>query len=717
LIALMKDQVDGMKLAGYPAAALHSGVSANEQADIRRKLAAGELRLLLVAPERLLGGTDESGGTMGSALLTQLTRLDATGALGGFAIDEAHCISQWGHDFRPEYRRLSELRTVFPDAPIQAYTATATPQVRDDIIHALDLRDPAILVGCFDRPNLTYRILPRVGTGDQQIADILRRHDGNAAIVYCMSRKETERLAGLLSLQGIKSEAYHAGLDHSKRHRVQEDFLNDRLNVVCATVAFGMGIDRGDVRCVIHAASPKSVEAYQQETGRAGRDGLPAECVLLYSSADEVRWCQLVDRSAAESEIDVSPEVIAAQKELIKQMHSLAKGAQCRHKALSEHFGQAYMPPADDVTGGPGIGCGACDVCLQELDEIDGSQTIAQKIVSCVARLRGTSGLSAYGSAYVVDVLRGSGQAKILERRHHELSTFGLLRDMPKDVLASCVAQLVDAGALEREPGEFPVLTLGPKAAAVLKGTHPVRLLRQKSAPEEAADRKRGGRQREAFGTPSVKLDLSADERALFDHLRQLRKDIAAGMGMPPYVVFGDTALEEMARVRPGSLSSFASIRGVGQAKLEQFGDRFVAAVSDYCRGHGLALDAAAGSRPRPALAERSQADGAAAAPLSAGSKNASAMFDRGSSVEEVCAATGRAPSTVRGYLEDYVREAKPASIGAWVDTKTYERVVQAFERTGSFALKPAFEELGGEVAYDTIRLVLTHKRISGASR
>jgi ATP-dependent DNA helicase RecQ len=429
--------------------------------------------------------------------------------------------------------------------------------------------------------------------------------------------------------------------------------------------------------------------------------------VLLYSSADESRWCSLVDKSAAESAADVSPEVVAAQKALIKQMAALARGAVCRHKALSEHFGQAYAPPSPMPPAG--AGCGACDVCLQELDEIDGALVIAQKIVSCVARLRGPGGQGAYGAAYVAAVLRGSASAKVVERGHHGLSTFGILREMPRDVLGSCIAQLVDAGVLEREDGEFPVVRLGPKAGGVLKGTAGVRLLRQKSAAEEAAT---GGETRRA-GRGAVE-ELSASERGLFERLRVVRREVAEGMGVPPYVVFGDAALTEMARVRPGSVGAFSAVRGVGRAKLEKFGERFVGEIAAYCGEHGLGLDAAEGARPRPGLVE----ERAGAARVTAGSREAGAMFARGSSVEDVCAAMGRAPSTVRGYLEDFVREVKPASIGAWVDAGTYARVLAAAEETGSGGagarLKPIFEQLGGEVGYDAIRLVLTHARVVG---
>jgi ATP-dependent DNA helicase RecQ len=566
LIALMKDQVDGLVLAGYPAAALHSGVTSEEAGAIRRDVERGRTRLLLVSPERLLM----------DGFLSWVSGLARRGnAVESIAIDEAHCISQWGHDFRPEYRRLAELRDVLPDAPMHAYTATATPRVREDIVAQLRMRDPAVLVGTFDRPNLTYRVLPRVGTGEEQVADILRRHSGEAAIVYCISRKQTEELADALRRKGFGARAYHAGLPVERRGAVQEAFVAEELDIVVATVAFGMGIDRGDVRVVVHASMPKSVEAYQQETGRAGRDGLPSECVLLYSAADVVRWGQLIDRSAAESEVDVPEEVLRAQRSLLAQMQRLASGSRCRHRALTEYFGQEL----------PGDGCNACDVCLEELEAVPDSTTIARKILSCVARTRPDG---AYGAAYIADILRGSSQAKIAERGHHKLSTFGLLRDIDKDQLVGLINQLVDLGALVRDTGDFPVLYLTNAATPILRGEQPVTFWRARAAEIVASqDRRR----RRVDVTGAATSPLSGEERGLFEDLRQLRRELATRLKVPPYLVFGDAALEEMCRVRPVTLTAFASVKGVGGAKLEQFGDAFTARIRAYCEPRRIATD------------------------------------------------------------------------------------------------------------------------------
>jgi ATP-dependent DNA helicase RecQ len=557
LIALMQDQVAGLRLAGYPAAALHSNLAGPEQAEVRHAFEAGELRLLMVAPERL----------MNDGFLRWLAEAD----IGAFAIDEAHCISQWGHDFRPEYRQLGLLRERFPKVPFHAFTATATPRVQQDIVRELRLEQPAQLVGVFDRPNLTYRVLPRLDRL-QQISAGLARHPGGAAIVYCIARKDTEQLAEGLRARGVDAAAYHAGLDARVRTRVSEDFRAERLAVVVATVAFGMGIDRGDVRLVAHAALPKSIEHYQQETGRAGRDGLPAECLLLHSGSDAARWRMLAERSANEG--DVEPEVLAAQLALLSQMQKLASRVACRHRALSEYFGQKYEAES----------CGACDVCLGELVPLADAQVTAQKILSAVARTR-----ESFGAGYVIDVLRGRSTEKVVSRGHDQLPTFGALPEISAQRLGSFVEQLIEAGDLVRSQGEYPVLQLTPGSWELMRGEREPVLV---EAAGSAAKPARGkGRKRSA----SVAEVLAEPERKLFEVLRALRRDIADELGVPPYIVFGDVTLEELARIRPSSEGRLLAIRGIGEKKRDAFGERFLAAIGAHCREHGLRFDAGGG--------------------------------------------------------------------------------------------------------------------------
>ena len=673
LIALMKDQVDGLVLAGYPAGALHGAVPAEASREVCRSVQDGTTKLLYVSPERLL-----SDGF--------LPWLSAQG-VASFAIDEAHCISQWGHDFRPEYRRLAEVRRALPDVPVHAFTATATPRVRQDIVAQLHMRDPVVLVGIFDRPNLTYRVLPRVGNGEEQVEIVLRRHLGDAAIVYCISRAQTESLAETLVSHGFSAAAYHAGLARDARSRVQDAFLAERLDVVVATVAFGMGIDRGDVRAVIHASMPKSVEAYQQETGRAGRDGLPAECVLLYSSSDTVKWSQLMERSSTEA---VVPEaVVQAQRELLYQMQRFCAGARCRHQALSAYFGQDC--PAN---------CGACDVCNAELEVFPDSTTVARKILSCVARLR-----DPFGAAYVADVLRGSNSARVTARGHHHLSTWGLLKEVEKDTLVSLIDQLVDLGALDRELGPYPVLRLAPVSGPILKGNLPVRLLRVR--PSEvlvATDRKR----RRDQGA-----DLTADEQYIFEALRLLRRALADERGVPPFVIFGDAPLVEMARIRPGSLANFATIKGVGHAKLEQFGERFLQAVALASRERGLDLDSGRGDVvPVPTGApDAPERIAKKSKQVSKSRQEAFALFALGKSIIEVASLLGRAESTTEEYLGEWIAIEAPPSVAPWVDPATYDRIRDAASKAGHGRMKPIFDELGGSVGYGTIRVVMAHLR------
>jgi len=539
LVALMKDQVDALEAIGYPAAAIHGGMSQEERANVRDQLAAGELRLLFTAPERLVN----------TGLLDLLARVGVK----RFAVDEAHCISHWGHDFRPEYRQLALLRDRFPTASIHAFTATATPRVRSDIARQLNLRDPVELVGTFDRPNLVYRVVPRTDRMAQTLA-ILGRHRGEASIVYCISRKETERVAERLAAEGLLARPYHAGLDAKQRHRTQEAFTRETIDVVVATVAFGMGIDRSDVRLVLHTSLPKSLEAYQQETGRAGRDGLAAECVLLYSSADVFSWESLVRKSAAESDLEPGEQegLIASQMEHLLAMRRYAQAARCRHAALSEYFGQTY----------PATTCGACDVCLGETDSLPEATVTAQKILSCVARAG-----ERFGVRHICEVLRGARTDGVVRHGHDRLSTFGLLSAVDQRTAENLVHQLLDQELLARSGGDRPVIALNARSWQVMRGERPVVLLEP-----------RAGKTRTAKADVD---DWEGVDRDLFERLRRWRRRVAESRGKPAWTILDDKSLRAIAREKPAAPAALLRCKGLGEKRLADFG----AAVLDIVAG------------------------------------------------------------------------------------------------------------------------------------
>ena len=652
LISLMKDQVDGLRESGYPAGALYSGMPLDTVRETEAQIAAGRYRLVFVAPERLLT----------PRFLQLIERLQVR----AFAIDEAHCISHWGHDFRPEYRQLAELKTRFPQASVHAYTATATARVREDIAEQLRLHNPAVLVGTFDRPNLMYRIVPRVDA-QMQVLQVLRRHPGAAAIVYCISRRDTEAMAEVLQANRLHAAFYHAGMEADERRRTQDAFASEEIDVVAATVAFGMGIDRSDVRCVIHAAMPKSIEHYQQETGRAGRDGLEAECVLLYSAADVLRWESLIEKSAADASARV--EVIAAARELLEHMRRFCTGVHCRHRRLSEYFGQEYSKP----------NCEACDLCLNEVEGLADATVTAQKILSCVARAG-----ERFGAEHIVDVLLGANTERVRRWRHEELSTYGLMKGTNRKTLINMLYQLLDDGLLERTAEERPVLRLNDASRDVLRGKRTVRLLQPKA---------------EVSKTRFDEQSWDGVDHGLFESLRALRRQVADERDVPAYVLFSDATLRDMARVRPGSAAALLGIRGVGERKLADLGPTFLELIANYCHAQELPLDAALGSRPhRERVRKPNDAK-----------ETAFELFANGASVEQVTTRTGRALGTTWGYLAEFIQNRRPEGLEPWINQKTYRSIADAVKELGTEYLQPVFECLGGKVPYEQIRLVVAH--------
>ena len=541
LISLMKDQVDTLVGNGVPAGLYNSSLSADEKSTVAAGLRAGRYRLLYVSPERLVG---EGGGNF-LALLSECQ-------ISFVAIDEAHCVSQWGHDFRPEYRRLGRLRELLPDVSLHAYTATATSRVRRDITSTLALHDPIELVGSFDRPNLLYRVLPRAAL-KRQLLDVVERHRREPGIIYCTSRREVDSLSEWLTGLGVPALPYHAGLSDAERHRNQDSFLNEEVDVVVATVAFGMGIDRSNVRFVVHAGSPRSLEHYQQESGRAGRDGLEAECVLISSAADFMKWRLMLERSG---------ELSSASEVLLRQMERYATGVGCRHRHLAEYFGDTYPAKA----AGDTQGCTACDFCLDELETAAEPIALARKILSCVARVE-----QRFGATHVANVLRGHASTQVLARGHERLSTFGLLPGASVTEVRGYIEQLIGLGFVQQSGDTYPVLGLTPASLELLKDETCADLtLARQRPPRKAASRRRSRAEAESW------LDV---DRSLFDRLRAVRLEIARSRGVPPYVIFHDATLREMARLRPTSLDALLAVKGVGERKAQDLGETFLTAI------------------------------------------------------------------------------------------------------------------------------------------
>ena len=539
LIALMKDQVDALQASGVAATFLNSTLGADEARARLRGLHRGDYKLLYAAPERLL-----LEGWAENLKSWNVRRI---------AIDEAHCVSEWGHDFRPEYRQLARLRDALPDVPMMALTATATGRVRDDIVAHLRLRDPALFVASFNRPNLTYRVVPK-DQPLQQVLAFVRRRDGECGIVYCASRATAERVAEGLAAAGIAARPYHAGLPPEDRSRHQELFLRDDVRVICATIAFGMGINKPNVRWVIHHDLPKNIEGYYQETGRAGRDGLPGDCLLLFSAGDIAKQTHFLDEIADERE----REVARAQ---LRQITRYAEGAGCRRAELLAYFGETF----------PAGGCGACDNCLEPRDTYDATVP-AQKFLSCVYRIRQASRFGA-GMNHVIEVLAGADTEKIRRWGHDRLSTYGIGRELPRPQWAAIGRELTRLGYVAVGGGEYATLELTAAGLGVLAARTPILLTRPMEAPKARRTAARAGA-------------IACDE-ILFERLRGLRKRLADERKVPAYIVFGDATLRAMARAYPATAAAMEGIPGMGEKKLGEFGAVFAAAIAAYLQDHG----------------------------------------------------------------------------------------------------------------------------------
>ena len=532
LISLMKDQVDALQTSGIAATYLNSTLNREEAKARWRGLHHGEYRMLYVAPERLMLDT-----FLERALNWNIAQ---------FAIDEAHCISEWGHDFRPEYRELKKLRKHLPDVPLMALTATATERVRADVIKQLELRDARFYVASFNRPNLTYRVVPKTAPYEQLLA-FIRSRPNDSGIIYCASRKSTESVARNLNEDDVSAKPYHAGLTNAERTKHQDAFLRDDVRVITATIAFGMGINKPNVRFVVHYDLPKNLESYYQETGRAGRDGLPSECVLLFSPGDVAKQRHFIDEKT-----ETEARIARAQ---LQQMVHYAETRECRRAVLLEYFGETF----------PLQSCDSCDSCLQPRETFDGT-VHAQKFLSCVYRIHARHGFG-FGLGHVVDVLRGADTEAIRQRGHNELSTYGIGGELKRGEWQAIGRELLRLGLVGCAPGKFATLSLTPAGLEALRKRTSIVLTKQIEIAEKATRRRSGA--------------IECDE-ALFERLRALRRHLADERGVPAYIIFSDVSLREMARNYPTNSTEFRRIPGVGEQKLKDFGEAFLSEIKSH---------------------------------------------------------------------------------------------------------------------------------------
>jgi len=656
LISLMKDQVDALKENGIAAARIDSTQTDSQQRDIIEQVKGGQLKLVYLSPERLVT----------NRFLDFLKHHEPS----LFAIDEAHCVSMWGHDFRPEYRQLSILRKMFPQVAIHAFTATATKQVRDDIAEQLNLRNPEILVGSFDRPNLVLKAQPRT---DQlrQIRKVLDRHKNESGIIYCIRRKDVDELCAALNEEGYRALPYHAGMDDNDRKANQQAFIEEKVEMIVATIAFGMGIDKSNVRYVIHAAMPKSLEHYQQESGRAGRDGLEAECILFYSGGDFGIWNYILK--------NMPPQAGRIARDKLNDMYDYCTGVTCRHRAIVNYFGQKFERD----------NCAACDICLGGLEYHDDSLITAQKIISCVVRLD-----QQFGADYTALVLTGSEDKKVLANKHDKLSTYGLLSDYSKRIVRDWIEQLVGQGYI-RKSDEYNTLQITDRCRPVLKGKETPRLLKPSKQPVKVAQ--------------AAEDSWAGVDQSLFEELRLLRKQIADRKHLPAYIIFGDAVLRDMARRRPSTRDSFLDVNGVGDMKSQQYGKEFLAVIKDYCRQHKLETDVDPFVQAYEMLRKPKTISTS-----SETCRTAFKMFAQGRDIGHVATSINRAVSTTAQYLEAFILEKQLTDPSPWVSEDVFKRVAEAAHVSDDGRLKPIHEKLNGEISYETIRICLACLRNMG---
>ncbi|NHE55205.1 DNA helicase RecQ [Cyclobacterium sp. GBPx2] len=639
LIALMKDQVDAMNQLGIPAAFLNSTQDISEQRFISEQVFKGQIKLLYVAPEKLYGGA--------YPLVEMLKKIE----LSLVAVDEAHCVSQWGHDFRPEYLRLGEIRKSFPETTFLALTATADKDTRKDIAKRLFLNQPQWFISSFDRPNITYRVSLR-SDAFGKLVDFLRIHPNDSGIVYCLSRKSVEDTADKLNANGFSALPYHAGLERATRQENQEKFIKDEVKIIVATIAFGMGIDKSNVRFVVHTNMPQNIESYYQETGRAGRDGLPSEALLFYSFGDSITLGRMISNSD-------NLDYVRNMKSKLDTMVRFCQTKKCRRKFLLQYFGEDY--PED---------CGNCDICFQKGSKVDVT-TYAQMLLSAVVRLE-----QKFGLGHVIMVLRGSQSTKVTEKQK-ELSVYGIGKDKPADFWKMLGHQLVTEGYLIQEDPLRPVLSLSPQAWEKLKK-------KQKFLLSMDGD--------DFFqGIQKTEID-----ETLLAALKSLRSSLARKQDVPPYIIFSDATLVEMTRYYPESDYELIKISGVGQQKLEKYGDSFLQVIRNHMSENGIVKE------KKPIVKK----------PLNKGTSSSVLetleYFKEGLSVSQIAQKRGFAISTVEGHIIDLAASGK-IKVTALLTDRVIEEIKSARESLQVEKLKPLKEHFGEKYSYFQLRLALIH--------